>query len=223
MANAVTEPWENFWTIVRWHFVPLHYVFRAKYSFQSWYLALSHLPPIREDGEALWGLLSSCLLERVVLKIILLRTHKSALLLKWQYHSLCSWTFALCYLTRGGGGGGGGVQICPQSPKFEKKTCFSNNFIPGTKGPRHLKWVYIKDFCKNLLVSPFLGKSLPPGVQEADLPSWLPYSTYLYLDLHLLSRWWRLHTEGSKMFKLLFQAGMNVLNQSFCRICMSSE
>ena len=81
--------------------------------------------------------------------------------------------------------GVGGVQICPQSPKFEKKTCFSNNFIPGTKGPRHLKWVYIKDFCKNLLVSPFLGKSLPPGVQEADLPSWLPYSTYLCLDFHL--------------------------------------
>ena len=53
--------------------------------------------------------------------------------------------------------------------------------------------------------------------------SWLPYSTYLYLDFHLLSRRWRLHTGGSKMFKLLFQAGMNVLNQSFCRICMSSE
>ena len=53
--------------------------------------------------------------------------------------------------------------------------------------------------------------------------SWLPFSTYLYLDFQLLSRRWRLNTGGSEMFKLLFQAGMNVLNQSFCRICMSSE
>ena len=55
-----------------------------------------------------------------------------------------------------------------------------------------------------------------------DCPSQL-ICTYLYLSLHLLSRRWRLHTGGSKMFKLLFQAGMNVLNESFWRICMSSE
>ena len=45
-------------------------------------------------------------------------------------------------------------------------------------------------------------------------PSWFPYPTYLYLDFHLLSRRWRLHKGGSKMFKLLFQAGMNIWNQS---------
>ena len=45
--------------------------------------------------------------------------------------------------------------------------------------------------------------------------SWLPYSTYLYLDIHLLSRWWLLHTGGSKMFEPLFHAGMSVFDQFF--------
>ena len=53
--------------------------------------------------------------------------------------------------------------------------------------------------------------------------SWLPYSTYLYLDFHLLSRWWLLHTEGSKMFEHLFHAGVSVFDHLFCKIFMSLE
>ena len=53
--------------------------------------------------------------------------------------------------------------------------------------------------------------------------SWLPYSTYLYLYFHLLSRRWLLHTGGSKIFKPLFCAGMSVFDQFFCRISMSPE
>ena len=54
--------------------------------------------------------------------------------------------------------------------------------------------------------------------------SWLPFSTYLYLDFHLLSRRWLLHTGGSKMFEPLFHAGMNVFDHFFLQnvffICM---
>ena len=42
-----------------------------------------------------------------------------------------------------------------------------------------------------------------PAIEVAF--SWLPYSTYVYLDFHLSSR-------------LLFQAGMNVLNQYACHL-----
>ena len=45
--------------------------------------------------------------------------------------------------------------------------------------------------------------------------SWLSYSTYLYLDFHLLSRRWLLHTGGSKMFEPLFHAGLSVFDQFF--------
>ena len=51
----------------------------------------------------------------------------------------------------------------------------------------------------------------------------LPYSTYLYLDFHLLSRRWLLHTGGSKMFEPLFHAGMSVFDQFVCRIYISAE
>ena len=53
--------------------------------------------------------------------------------------------------------------------------------------------------------------------------SWLPYSTDLYLDFHLLSRRWLLHTGGSKMFEPLFHAGLSVFYQFVCKIYMSSE
>ena len=53
--------------------------------------------------------------------------------------------------------------------------------------------------------------------------SWLPYSTYLYLDFHLLSRRWQLNKGGSKMFQPLFHAGMSVFDQFFCRIYMSTD
>ena len=48
------------------------------------------------------------------------------------------------------------------------------------------------------------------------------YSTYLYLDFHLLSRQWLLHTGGCKMFRPLFHAGMTVLT-IFFRIYMSTD
>ena len=37
------------------------------------------------------------------------------------------------------------------------------------------------------------------------------------------SRRWQLHIGGSKMFELLFHAGMSVLDQSFCRISISTD
>ena len=49
----------------------------------------------------------------------------------------------------------------------------------------------------------------------SSCPSWLPYSTYLYLDFHLLSRRWQLNKGGSKMFKPLLHAGMSVFEQFF--------
>ena len=45
--------------------------------------------------------------------------------------------------------------------------------------------------------------------------SWLPCSTYLYLDFHLLSRRWLLHTGGSKIFEPLFHAGMSTFDHFF--------
>ena len=53
--------------------------------------------------------------------------------------------------------------------------------------------------------------------------SWLPYSTYLHLDFHLLSRRWQLHTGGSKMFKPLFHAGLSIFYHFFCRIYMTTD
>ena len=55
------------------------------------------------------------------------------------------------------------------------------------------------------------------------LPSWLPYSTYVYPDFHLLSRRWLLHTGGCKMFEPFFHAGRSVIDQLFCRIYMSTD
>ena len=43
----------------------------------------------------------------------------------------------------------------------------------------------------------------------------MPYSTDPYLDFHLLSRRWLLHTGGCKMFGPLFHAGMSVLTIFF--------
>ena len=44
-----------------------------------------------------------------------------------------------------------------------KKHLFSNGYISRTKWLRYLNWVI---FCENLILGPFLRKSLPPGVQE---------------------------------------------------------
>ena len=66
-----------------------------------------------------------------------------------------------------------------------------------------------------------LQAGIRPGLPAVvvDCPSQL----ICVLDLHLLSKRWRLHTWGCKMFKLLFHAGMDILNHFFCRISMSSE
>ena len=51
-------------------------------------------------------------------------------------------------------------------------------------------------------------------------PSWLAYSTYLYLDFHLLSRLWRLATPNIVVKKCLssyLTPGMSVLDNFFAK------
>ena len=105
------------------------------------------------------------------------------------------------------GGEGGGLGCCkcnwPQATTgdewipsfragFEYQTCSCNQWITGLIFLVVIIWLWICGVV--VLVRQWQVTSSYDKNQHWARSSWLPYSTYLYVDFHLLSRRWRLHT-----------------------------